>query len=248
MRIAVFGDSFANHQLENNSIGKAWVDIIAQQHEVVNFGESGSSFQYSYELFLKEHNNFDFVIFLATSPDRKYLKVLDPIFSDYAGKHMLGHKVVTKGMKEKLNELDISKDDREKYTRILDSFRVYYDEWRDLEYEKAVQDALVRSIPAIKPQSLVIPCFLDSMSFLKIKDTVYTVQLAETASLDVDLNNVWIDYYCLRKCHLCEDNNIILGNKILDAMSKGINYLDLDIKDFVTKLDKPTEYYLRKHV
>jgi len=60
------------------------------------------------------------------------------------------------------------------------------------------------------------------------------------------MSNVFFDYCCLRKCHLCEDNNIILGNKILYAMSNGINYLDLDIKDFVTKLDKPTEYYLKK--
>jgi hypothetical protein len=34
---------------------------------------------------------------------------------------------------------------------------------------------------------------------------------------------------------------------MLDAMSKGFNYLDLDGDDFVKKLDKPVEYYLKKH-
>jgi len=245
MRIAVFGDSFANHELDNNSIGKSWVDIVSEQHEVVNFGASGSCFQYSYELFLKEHANFDAVIFFVTGPERKYIKLISNALPNIGPSHMLNGTHGSEGTKKLIEDLDLKNKDF--LIKIIDNHRFYFDNYRDSLFELHLHDLMVKNITTLKPNALIVPCFIKSIGFFTPKDTVHTINVAEVASLDVDLDNIWINYHCLRKCHLSEKNNIILGNKILDAMSKGFNYLDLDGDDFVKKLDKPVEYYLKKH-
>lgn len=245
MKIAVFGDSFVNHELDNTSIGKSWVDIVSEKHEVTNFGASGSCFQYSYELFLKEYKNFDNVIFFVTDYHRRYIKAVSDILPQVGSSHMIHIPQGAENTKSDIKKLNLKDEDH--YIKMIDDFRFYFDNYRNADYELHVHNLLVKNIITLKPNALVVPCFPMSIEFFKPKDTIYTIQLAETASLDVDLTNVWLDYRCLRKCHLCERNNIILGNKILEAMDNSINYLDLDIDDFVTKLDKPTEYYLRKH-
>lgn len=245
MRIAVFGDSFANHELDNNSIGKAWVDVVAEQHELVNFGTSGSCFQYSYELFLQNYKDFDNVIFFVTDYNRSYIKNISSRLPFQGSSHMLHQSAGAEFTIKEITRLGFP--DADHLISIVNNFRFYFDNYRDSEFELHVHDLLVKNIITLKPNALVVPCFPGSIPHFNPTDTVYTIQLAEAASLDVDLNNVWVDYYCLRKCHLCEENNIILGNKILHAMNNGFNYLDLHITDFVTKLDKPTEYYLKKH-
>lgn len=244
MRVAIFGDSFANHALDN-SVGKSWIDVVAEHHDVVNFGLSGSCFQYSYELFLKEHENFDTVIFFVTDYHRRYIKAVSDVLPEISGSHMLNILSGSENTKKDIEKLNLK--DKDHYIKMIDNFRFYFDNYRNAEFELHVHELLVKNIVTLKPNAVVVPCFPMSITSFQPKDTVYTVQLAETASLDVDLTNVWIDYQCLRKCHLCEENNIILGNKILAAMNNSVNYLDLDINDFVTKLDKPTEYYLKRH-
>ena len=245
MRIAVFGDSFASHELDNDSIGKSWIDVVSENHELVNFGASGSCFQYSYELFLKEHKNFDTVIFFVTDYHRRYIKAVSDILPHLGSSHMLHVEAGAEYTKKDIEDLNI--DNKDHYIKMIDNYTFYFNNYRDSNYEWHVHDLLVKNIVTLKPNAVVIPCFPMSIPSFTPKDTVFTVQLAETASLGVDMDNVFIDYYCLRKCHLSEKNNIILGNIILDAINKGINYLDLDINDFVAKLSKPTEYYLRKH-
>jgi hypothetical protein len=245
MRIAIFGDSFTNHELDNNSIGKSWVDIVAEHNEVVNFGASGSCFQYSYELFLKERDNFDAVIFFVTNPDRKYIKLISNALPTVGGNsHMLNSTHCSEHTKKLIADLDLK--DKDFLIKIIDNHSFYFNNYRDIEFELHLHDLMIKNITTLKPNALIVPCFPNSIGYFIPKDTVYTINVAEVNSLDVDLDNVWVNYHCLRKCHLSEENNIILGNKILQAMNMSINYLDLNVDDFITKLDKPTEYYLKK--
>ena len=252
MKIAIFGDSFANYKLgpeygqQLPSTSKCWFDVVNEKHEIINFGLTGSCFQYSYELFLENHTKFDYVIFFVTTPTRKYLKILDPIVPN---QHMLGGNSKIEEVKQICNALDIP--NKEKYIRILDSFSVYYNEWRDEKYENIIHETLVKSISTIKPNSLIVPCFLDSIPFLNFPEALLTISLAEVLPLflknNIDpTNDIILDYQCLRYCHLSEKNNIILGNMILSAIENSTTYLKLNIKDFDMKLDKPLEYYYRK--
>ncbi len=77
MKIGIFGCSFADvnscHYPELNK-GQAWSDILSKtfNHDITNYAVSASSFYYSYQLFKKEYNKFDKIIFLGTWPGRLY--------------------------------------------------------------------------------------------------------------------------------------------------------------------------------
>ena len=250
MRIAVFGDSFASHQLgpECAYLGKSWIDVIAENNKVVNFGLVASCFQYSYELFLKHSKDFDYNIFLVTEPNRKYIKSISNLFATSTKNRMtqrLGSHDFIDSLIEELVSSDIK--DKEIYINTLNSFKIYYNVWRDVEFELHVHDVLVRNILNLKPNTLIVPCFEWSIPSFKPKDTVFTISLLEAISLGLDADSpIFNDYQCVRKCHLSEKNNIILGNKILSAIDNKINFLNLDSEDFVFKLDKPIDYYLKK--
>ena len=78
MKVGIFGDSFAclasNCSRELNQQGRPWMKILEENHQrnVTNFGLSGSSLYYSYQKFKKTYNQFDKIIFVGTSADRKY--------------------------------------------------------------------------------------------------------------------------------------------------------------------------------
>ena len=77
MKIAIYGDSFGNSMIETSieskdqdTRGKAWVELLADNYDVTNFCYPGSSLFYSYQLFLKNNQKFDYNIFLVTEPNR----------------------------------------------------------------------------------------------------------------------------------------------------------------------------------
>jgi len=172
MKIAVFGDSFASHQLDNDSIGKSWVDIVKEHHEVVNFGASGSCFQYSYELFLKEYKNFDSVIFFVTDYNRRYIKEVSDVLPFIGSSHMINSISGAEHTKETIANTNIENKDH--YIKIIDNFRFYFDNYRNAEYELHVHDLLVKNIVTLKPNALIIPCFPVSIVSFSPKDTMYT--------------------------------------------------------------------------
>ena len=53
-------------------------------------------------------------------------------------------------------------------------------------------------------------------------------------------------YSDARKCHLCEENNLILGKQIQHCLENNLD-LDIDIEKFVTP-PRELDYYFRKVV
>lgn len=66
LNIGVFGDSFAWSDSED-----AWVNLLKKEYDTIQyFAKPGSSLWYSFNLFLKNHNNFNTIIFCYTHYNR----------------------------------------------------------------------------------------------------------------------------------------------------------------------------------
>ena len=243
MKIAVFGDSYANYLLEpeHDHLGKSWCDVVAEQHSLTNYGRWASCFQYSYELFLKHNREFGYNIFFVTTPRRKYVKELDNLQSP-TQPQMLNDENVRNGLKSYIqnNNLD------PKLLRILDSVECYINDWQDVDFEQHIHDLLVRNILATNKNTLLIASFPETIPFADcgFDKNLTCIQFNELALAGADkekINNSGFE--CKRRCHLSEENNIVLGNKILEAIHSKNNILNLNIKDFV-KPSKHYEYYV----
>ena len=93
MKIAIYGDSFGNSMIESlveqkdqDTRGKAWVELLAEDYYVTNFAKAGSSLFYSYKLFLENNQKFDYNVFLVTEPNR--ITLSDEVDILPLGKHI----------------------------------------------------------------------------------------------------------------------------------------------------------------
>lgn len=253
MKIAIYGDSFANSQEHNApgdliDRGKSWVEHLSEIHEVFNFSCSGSSLFYSYKLFLENNKNFDYNIFLITEPNRITLPYNPSLTTDNEP-----------GLTEHINLNIVNSfsrfSDNNNHNIIISALKSYYSLIHNMEATKIFHNLMVNDIKRLNQNTIVIPCFRYSTPLMEIslncisayeydnsvimktlwKNRYYTWKHIE------DENGKWTfnDY---RKCHLNEENNKILSTIINNAIINKQQTIDLDLNQFVQS-SKDIEYY-----
>ena len=73
MKILILGDSFSDPSWASNDY-KAWPELLEEHYEITNLSVCGSSLWWSYTQFLKNKDQYDYVIFVVTVPNRIYLE------------------------------------------------------------------------------------------------------------------------------------------------------------------------------
>tara|TARA_B110000977_G_scaffold133953_1_gene170566 strand:- start:152 stop:871 length:720 start_codon:yes stop_codon:yes gene_type:complete len=232
MRIGIFGDSYTIFNQHNNDhLGLSWVEHLSKIHDVVNFGVPGSSFRWCYELFLKHKLEFDFCIVVVPTPTRVYIKALENLPNAPPG-HFFADPLFRDRFKQFTSDPTVLK--------ILDSVDVWYENWRDHCFENHLHNLMVRDVLS-NDNVLVIPGFPESVEgYGKPYQNLTDIQYWELAQADPTF-----DYYhiqCKRKCHLTEENNLVLFSLIKRAMNNKEKILNLDIKHF-KKPAKSIDYY-----
>lgn len=245
MKIAIYGDSFAAHQLHikdsngkilQEHLGRGWPEILEDYYEIKNFGESGTAFMYSYELFLQHYSEYDLNIFIVTTPYRTYVRALDGILIiglDYVDENITRIK---KGP---------FYDKKYIHLEILKSIRVYLELWQDIEMLRHIQHGLVNNLWNLAPNTLVIPVFEDS-----IGQTNFNLQdLAglELTMIDSNIRHrllypIILD--CKRKCHFSEENNKVMAKLILSAIKSEKRIFEADPTDLVMP-SKDLNFYIK---
>jgi len=252
MKIAVYGDSFAGCNLtnipgDNLDRGKSWVEVLEQKYTVTNFSKTASSLFYSYELFLKHNKDFDYNIFLVTEPNRLTLNMED---DNYHLKHI------------NLNTIDFFKKNADSSNDkrdlpIMNAVIGYYTYIHNQTQIDIFHKLMVDSINEINQNSLIIPCFIDSVpgkelarrSLSNISDNEVFSSLRILHQKGFKswqiIDNSWTfsDY---RKCHLSEENNKILADIIDNSISNKETFLDIDLNDFKQASKNIEFYYLKK--
>jgi hypothetical protein len=246
MKIAVYGDSFGGINLinilgDNKDRGKSWVEVLGKKHDVTNFSAGGTSLFYSYEIFLQQNKNFDYNIFLITEPNRLTLNNVD-------NEHFKHFNLAMLDVFSKVTENSNTGNDK----KVIDALLGYYSYIHNQKYIDICHDLMINNIININHNSLLIPCFPTSMS-----GKTSLVEITDYELLDQVLNlkrngyepwklidNKWTfaDY---RKCHLSEENNIILANIVDNSIINNLNILDINLNDY-QKASKDIEFYYAK--
>jgi len=255
MKIAIYGDSFgvvntkwdldyiATAPLRGEALindGPAWVEILEEEgHEITNFAFMGTAFMFSYEIFLKEHKNFDLNIFVVTSHHRTYIKELD-------GLRMFGYTFADEEYNRVKKLHPYSK--QQIHLDILKSAKVYLELWADWEMIRHVQHVLVKNLWNLAPNTLVIPGFNDSIEGSTIGlDDLAVRELSLVVKKEVDKHDIYRNTRCMRKCHFSKENNNMLGKKIKEAIQQEKKILQLSLDDVITPGNPNLDFYLKKN-
>lgn len=245
MKVAIYGDSFAcintkwDVGLDNFHLGLSWVEILEREgYEITNFAKFGTAFMFSYENFLKEHKNYDLNIFVLTAPQRTYVKALDGI-------KLFGHTWADSEYK-RVEQLPFYPK-KDIHLEILKSVKTYLELWIDQEMVTHTQHVLVNNLWNLAPDTIVIPAFSDSMSqtvinlFYAAKYELKLVNEEEYKKFDFG----YLD--CRRKCHLSNENNMILGKKVLDAIVNKQKIVTLHIDELTKPANNDFYFYVQQH-
>ena len=160
-------------------------------------------------------SKYDKVIFIATSPYRRY---------NYDSNWNIGR------IEKDLANKNLDQETKEKLLA-LRSYFVYVWNESDLYFHNLMIKDITNMFP---PVLRLIYSQLDKASNRECKK-VYGRSITDIFRAG---------YLDARKCHLCEENNLILGKQIQYCLENNLD-LDIDIDKFVTP-PKELEYYFRK--
>ena len=249
MKIGIYGDSFGddNSQWPHrfNDVGPGWTQLLGMtgHNSVSNYAEGGASLFYSFNQFKDTHAEHDRIIFMITSPGRLTIEIED--FSNLARsqKHHPNYDQVVRWKKELLR-LNPHSHGITQLTAIENYFLLVKND----EYDQDSHWLMVDAIKKIRPDTVIIPCFHNSIPNLTHK------AMCEIGHMEIEYlcNNTYLKLYHkihstrvdARKCHMSEENNFIFYRKMLKFLSG--EPVHLDINDFVKPPMKLDHYWRPK--
>ena len=232
MKIGIFGDSFADDYnlwpSHFEGVGPSWIDYIRDQNiEVDNYAYGGSGLYYSYEKFISSFEKYDRIIFLVTTPGRI------TVARDGEYGHWFNINQVEK-------ELEVCFDYEKKIR--LNAVYNYFKYIKNDQFDNLVHDLLIDHISKKHDTILMLP----SLESSRINNQI---PLSAISKFEADFWNLSEviphsrDLFDARKCHMCEENNLMIGKEIFNWIET--DKFSLDSKKFKTPT-REFEYYFRK--
>jgi hypothetical protein len=233
MKIGIFGDSFADDHTvwpeHFKDVGPSWIDYLRDQNiEIDNYAFGGSGLYFSYEKFISNFQKYDKIIFLVTSPGRISLPDKDGKCSHWYGPAMVEKDLATC--------VDYNKKVR------LNAVRDYFMYVKNDKFDNLVHDLLIENISKKHDSILMIPSFTHS----RIRSPMPFVSISEFEAAFWNLTEILPNdknLYDARKCHMCEENNLMVGEEVFNWVKT--DKFNLDPKKFKTPT-RELDYYFRK--
>lgn len=235
MKIAIFGDSFGDdYNLWPNpyiEVGPSWADYLRNQNiEVDNYAGGGTSLFSAYQKFISKCHEYDKIIFMVTHPSRITVP-MDNGTTDWFN--------FSQAEQELKHCVDYNRSVK------LKAIRNYFIHVKNDEYDNLVHKLMIKDISEKHNSVLMIPCF--KTSGIDNKTPLIDVSRFEAAfwKLNVEAPLPMEDnMYDARKCHMCEENNLMLGQEIYNWVKNG-NY-NLNPEKFKTPT-REFKHYFRTH-
>jgi len=232
MKIAIFGDSFGDDHInwkdQNRwlDIGPSWVDYLRQFHEVDNFCLGGSSLYFSKrKIDNTDISVYDKVIFLITNAQRRF-QLWPGDIPEYGSNW--NFMDVENRMRHKQNPEVIP------YLTAMDMFFKYIYNESDEHFHQLMIDDIKRKCPT---------GFMIDVAQGSVIGDNGSRELAHFAGRTYrELFSE--DFMDARKCHMCEENNLILGKYIHYCLTNSLH--PIFKKNMFTTPTRPFEYYFRK--
>jgi hypothetical protein len=231
MKIGIFGDSFADDYnmwpSHFEGVGPSWIDYIRNQNiEVDNYASGGSGLYYSYEKFISSFEKYDRIIFLVSTPGR--------ITISKNGEY--GHWFSLNQVEKELAACF----DYEKKVR-LNAIYSYFKYVKNDQFDNLVHDMLIERILKTHDKVLMIPSF----GWSRIQELTPFVSISEFEAAFWNLTEVLPNdknLYDARKCHMCEENNLMVGEEVFNWIKT--DKFNIDSKKF-RKPIREFEHYFR---
>lgn len=229
MKIAIYGDSFGyekpifvDYYKNIELIGNAWSAMLHNSYDVTNFSYPGSDIFFSYKKFIENHLNYDFNIFICTSPYR--------LSVTYKNEYLHNHGLASATAKAKQEK------DKEK-SKILKASVEYFKHLQNDERDKIFSNLIRKEIENTS-NTLIIDSFGPQ--------GLFNVTLMENEVWNVSPSYTIEDPYIdLRFCHMTQKNNEILAEQIKYCIKHNMIY-NFDINNFHLPKKEEKELYLVK--
>lgn len=232
MKIAIFGDSFADPKKFNPT--SSWVDILSEKYDTTCYAKSSSNLYCSVRQLYKNISLYDKCILVATGPHRLHFKTNRENQPEY---HFVAGMM---NLESKLQLLSKTPEDnwlQPYYQAALQ----YYSFLQDDEFDVYVHNLIFNDIKNKFQNLIIIPGFIDSALEYSGVNVMNDIYLKETLGWGVDpLTFRKEGYDDRRNCHMTIENNLIFANKVVDWLSGEPVKINLD--DFVVPSNK--EFYI----
>jgi hypothetical protein len=211
MKIGIFGDSFGDDYTmwptPYTDVGPSWVDYLRNQNiEIDNYSRGGSSLFYSYQNFISNYQKYDKIIFLVTTPGRITVQMEDEQNRDWFN------------FSQVENELKHCFDVERKIK--LNAIRDYFIYVKNSTFDDVVHKLLIEDISKKHNDMLMLPCF--EWSGIANQIPLFDIPKFEAKLWNMkDLLPNSDTEYDARKCHLCDENNLMLGQEMYHWIKTG---------------------------
>ncbi len=255
MQIGIFGDSYStvNQRFVNKRPdGKCWAQLLSDQYSVKNYSVSGTGLYYSYREFLKHQHNFDCIIFTASLNQRLYLENL-PI-KDPTSKHINLELLTDRNQAHEWLNYVKTTDDSVNWDDVFDSVQGYFRYVYNDDQNTTAERLLLQDIQT-KNRVLLMPCFESTLNahreiFKNFKISLSNITFLEDARCNLTQQKIRKIRKQLgdkvedtRHCHLTDENNIMMYNKIVNWIEN--NEFSLQQLDILNPQDLDLERYLK---
>ena len=230
MKIAIFGDSFGDDNrlwpVPYSGVGPSWIDYLRNQNiDIDNYSQGGSSLFYSYQKFISNYQKYDKIIFLITQQGRISVP-MDGTVKDFNSSGMERHLKLCDNAGKKI---------------ILNAINDYFKYVKNYTFDEIVHKLLIEDISKKHNDMLMIPCFLYSGIDHQLPLIAITKFEADFWNMEEIIPQTDLTKQDARKAHMCEENNLMLGQQIYDWVKTG-NY-KLVRKNFKTPTKEFTHYF-----
>jgi hypothetical protein len=203
LKLGIFGDSYGcSGMIDNDIPEKAWPEIIADTfiYEMENFSLGGSDLFFSYKKFIDNHNRFDKIIFLITSPNRIYIPNLNTF---------------TNASQVFAKENLAKNQDKPYFKAVIDYYKYIHDE----EKEMVFFELLLNNIASVRPDAILYPCF--DLPFLK-DFSLSKITEFEDSVMGMNADILQQFYFKglrdSRKCHMTGANNKLVAEMFMKRL------------------------------
>ena len=214
MKIAIYGDSFADPTWNSNSY-KSWPELLAESHDVTNFAEAGGSLWWSYYQLKQINKNFDYNIFVGTIYSRIYIEDLNKHLSANSNSWPIVENKVNLGC-------------------------LYFKHFFSHERDYHLCQLMIKDILTFN-NTIYIPAFKESIP----EQNMQLCPLNKFSALEEKHFKLKKYSFDQRKCHLTKENNLVIYNKIIDAISNKSKTLELSEIDYKTPTDNVDLYFTK---
>jgi hypothetical protein len=234
MKIGIFGDSFASRDKSNPT--DSWIDVLEKEFEVEVHSKSSSNLFFSVTKFKEHYQKYDKNIFIVTSPGRIKLSDRVPVNNDQQ------RYVATVASLDWRIHLAKSHENSSNLLRAYQAVKDYYSYIQDDEFDYYIHSLMLNDIKKISNNIIMIPAFKNSYPEKNINMSLYDIYIKENKKFN--FSQFSTNLKDTRNCHMTYENNLILGNKIMNCLKTETN-LELSIDDF--EFPDNADFYIKKY-